>query len=105
MLRKHGEILNSMRGTRIENKGVFTIKVRVLYFAQVREATGICEENVFLEKQSTLTNLISKIEENHPSIRMVKENILLAVNCNIAGKNLSLKEGDQIAVFPPVSGG
>jgi molybdopterin synthase sulfur carrier subunit len=105
MLRKHGEILNSMRAARVENKVVSTIKVRVLYFAQVREATGIREENVFLEKQSTLANLVSKIEENHPSIRRVKDNILLAVNCNIAGKNLSLQEGDQIAVFPPVSGG
>jgi len=90
---------------RIENKAISTIKVNVLYFAQVREATGIREEEVILVKDSSVNNLISKIEENHPSILRLKENIQLAVNCNIGCKNLSLKEGDQIAVFPPVAGG
>ncbi|MFZ0511186.1 MAG: molybdopterin converting factor subunit 1 [Candidatus Nitrosopolaris sp.] len=98
-------ILNTVKRARMENKAISTIKVNVLYFAQVREATGIREEKIILEKESTLNNLISKIEENHPSILKVKENIQLAVNCNMAGKNLSLKEGDQIAVFPPVAGG
>ncbi|MDP9287844.1 MAG: MoaD/ThiS family protein [Thermoproteota archaeon] len=89
----------------IENKTISTIKVNVLYFAQVREATGIREEEVILVKDSSVNDLISKIEENHPRILRLKENIQLAVNCNIGGKYLSLKEGDQIAVFPPVAGG
>ncbi|PWU82509.1 MAG: molybdopterin synthase sulfur carrier subunit [Candidatus Nitrosopolaris wilkensis] len=93
------------RAPRIENKAISTIKVNVLYFAQVREATGIGAEEVILVKDSNVNNLISKIEENHPSILRLKENIQLAVNCNIGCKNLSLKEGDQIAVFPPVAGG
>jgi len=93
------------RPSRIENKTISTIKVNVLYFAQVREATGIREEEVILVKDSSVNDLISKIEENHPRILRLKENIQLAVNCNIGGKYLSLKEGDQIAVFPPVAGG
>jgi molybdopterin converting factor subunit 1 len=93
------------RAPRIENNAISTIKVNVLYFAQVREATGIGAEEVILVKDSNVNNLISKIEENHPSILRLKENIQLAVNCNIGCKNLSLKEGDQIAVFPPVAGG
>src|SRR2546422_281864 len=60
---------------------------------------------IILVKDSSLNNLISKIEENHPGILRHKEDIQLAVNRNVAGKNLSLKEGDQIAVFPPVAGG
>ncbi len=94
-----------MKRARIENKATSTIKVSVLYFAQVRDATGIHEEKIILEKESSLTKLISKIEENHPSILKVKEHIQFAVNCNIARKNFSLKEGDQVAVFPPVAGG
>lgn len=93
------------RTPRLENKTTSSIKVNVLYFAQVREATGIREEEVILVKYSTVNDLISKIEENHPRMLPLKENIQLAVNCNLAGKNLSLKEGDQIAVFPPVAGG
>jgi molybdopterin converting factor subunit 1 len=94
-----------MKSSRINNKAISTIKVSVIYFAQVRELTGIREEKIILKNESTLANLISKIEENHPSFLKVKENIQFAVNCNLAGKNLSLKEGDQIAVFPPVAGG
>ncbi|MFY9797885.1 MAG: molybdopterin converting factor subunit 1 [Candidatus Nitrosopolaris sp.] len=94
-----------MKSSRINNKAISTIKVSVIYFAQVRELTGIREEKIILDKESTLANLISKIEENHPTFLKVKENIQFAVNCNLARKNLSLNEGDQIAVFPPVAGG
>jgi molybdopterin converting factor subunit 1 len=82
-----------------------TIKVSVIYFAQIRELTGIRQEEVIIDKESTLTNLISKIEENHPTLLKVKGNTQFAINCNLVRKNLSLKEGDQIAVFPPVAGG
>jgi molybdopterin converting factor subunit 1 len=94
-----------MKSIRIENNATSTIRVKVLYFAQVREAAGISEEEIVLLKDSSLNNLISKIEENHPGILRHKEDMQLAVNRNVAGKNLSLKEGDQIAVFPPVAGG
>jgi molybdopterin converting factor subunit 1 len=94
-----------MKRTRIENKAKSTIRVKVLYFAQVREAAGIHGEEIILVKDLTLKNLISKIEEGHPGILQHREDIQLAVNRNVAGKNSSLKEGDQIAVFPPVSGG
>jgi molybdopterin converting factor subunit 1 len=93
------------RAPRIENKVISTFEVNVLYFAQVREAAGIREEKVMLVKDSTVNNLISKIKETHPRILRLKENIQLAVNCNSGDKNLTLKEGDQIAVFPPVAGG
>ncbi|MGC2573970.1 MAG: molybdopterin converting factor subunit 1 [Candidatus Nitrosopolaris sp.] len=75
------------------------------YFAQIHELTGIREEEVILENGSTLTNLLSKIEENHPSLLKVKENIQFAINCNLVRKNVYLNEGDQIAIFPPVAGG
>jgi molybdopterin converting factor subunit 1 len=94
-----------MKSSRVNNQVISTIKVSVIYFAQIRELTGIREEEVIIQNESTLINLISKIEENHPSLLKVKENIQFAVNCNLVRKNLSLKEGDQIAVFPPVSGG
>lgn len=93
------------RAPRIENKVISTIEVNVLYFAQVREAAGVREEKVMLVKDSTVNNLISKIKENHPRILRLEENIQFAVNCNSGDKNLSLKEGDQIAIFPPVAGG
>lgn len=94
-----------MKRNRFANKATSTIRVKVLYFAQVREAAGMDGEEIILVKDSSLKNLISKIEENHPGILRDKEDIQLAVNRNVAGKNLSLNEGDQIAVFPPVAGG
>ncbi|HET7149306.1 MAG TPA: molybdopterin converting factor subunit 1 [Candidatus Nitrosopolaris sp.] len=93
------------RTPRFENKAILSVKVKVLYFAQIREAAGISEEEVLLVKGSTVSDLISKIKENHPKMLRQRENFQLAVNCNRAGRNLSLKEGDQIAVFPPVAGG
>ena len=100
-----GQITINRWRTAINNHAIATIKVSVIYFAQIHELTGIREEEVIIEKGSTLTDLISKIGENHPSLLKVKENTEFAINCNLVRKNLSLNEGDQIAVFPPVAGG
>lgn len=81
------------------------IRITVFYFAKVRETVGINEEKIVLEKESTLNNLISKIEESHSSILKVKQDLQFAVNRKIVSRDLTLHEGDQIAVLPPVTGG
>ena len=54
-----------MKSSQINNRVISNLRVSVIYFAQVRELTGIGEEVVILEKESKLMNLISKIEGNH----------------------------------------
>jgi molybdopterin converting factor subunit 1 len=82
-----------------------SIKVKVLYFAQAREASGTRKEEIVLVYPATLNILFAKILEKHPDIEHLSGLIALSVNRKVINKNVKLKEGDEVALLPPVTGG
>lgn len=81
------------------------MKVRVLYFAQAREASGKNEELLDLNG-TTLKHLLEFIEKKNPKIKQVLKTCSLAINMQISrSKEDKLKEGDTVAILPPVAGG
>jgi molybdopterin synthase sulfur carrier subunit len=84
------------------------VKVTVKYFALLREAAGRDAEPVELENEApVLGDLLDTLEGRGGSLgRLVRERpVLCAVNMNYAGREAVLGEGDEVAIFPPVSGG
>lgn len=88
---------------RIKNEDASNIRLKVLYFAYIREIVGVTRESIFLTKNSTLGELMRKIHTIHP--RLLEFNFKVAVNKSVAGMRLHLKDGDEIALIPPVTGG
>ena len=84
-------------------QGALTIKLKVLYFAHMREIAGVSRESISLTNNSTLGELMTKIGTIHP--RLLEFNFKVAVNRSVAGRRLHLKDGDEIALIPPVTGG
>ncbi len=81
------------------------MKIRVLYFAQAREAAGTGEDVLDFSGE-TLESLLNSIIEKNPGIKKVLGSCSFAVNMRIVrNKNVRLKEGDTVAVLPPVAGG
>ena len=80
-----------------------TIRLKVLYFAYIKEVAGVSGESIFLTNNSTLGELITKIRTIHP--RLLEFSFKVAVNKSVAGMRLHLKDGDEIALIPPVTGG
>lgn len=84
------------------------MKIRVKYFAILREAAGREEEAVDWQgDDGTLGGFLGHLGERRPEIGAVlrERPVLAAVNEEYAEKERSLKEGDEVALFPPVSGG
>jgi molybdopterin synthase catalytic subunit len=81
------------------------MRVKVLYFANFRDHVGNKEEEIELPDGATVSNLFSKIEELHPSLSEGLPTAVVAVNREFAFADESIKDGDEIAIFPPVSGG
>jgi molybdopterin converting factor subunit 1 len=88
---------------RSKDEDASTIRLKVLYFAYMREIAGIPRESIFLTNNSTLGELMTKIRTIHP--RLLEFNFKVAVNKSVAGMRLHLKDGDEIALIPPVTGG
>jgi molybdopterin synthase sulfur carrier subunit len=83
--------------------------VKVLYFAWLRARIGCAEEEVELPPQvrdvaGLLDWLRSRGGRYAEALRDLSV-IRVAVNQNYVGGEHPLKEGDEVAVFPPVTGG
>ena len=88
---------------RSKDEDALTIRLIVLYFAHAREIAGVSRESISLTTNSTLGELITKIGTIHP--RLLELDFRVAVNRRVVGKRLHLKDGDEIAFLPPVTGG
>ena len=80
------------------------MRVRLKYFASIREMIGIVGEEVTLQEGSTVHDLIKKLKMDHARLRDM-DLILVAVDGEYVKPDTLLREGDVVALFPPVSGG
>lgn len=80
------------------------MKIKMIYFAVLRDLVGLGEEDVQLNAddiklESLLANLCSRHE------RLSMEGVRVAVNEEFASGGTVIKDGDVVALIPPVSGG
>ena len=76
----------------------------MLYFAQIREATKIKREILELPHNATLKDLINLIYRRYPGLRNVK-NFKTSVNYHLVKPDAILRNEDEVALLPPISGG
>jgi sulfur-carrier protein len=85
------------------------LKVRVLYFASIREALGQDAEDLELPAGvATIATLRSHLRTRGGAwADALAEGKLLraAVNQDMAQPSAAIKAGDEVAFFPPVTGG
>lgn len=82
-----------------------TISVRVLFFGAARDATGADEADLKLDPPHTAANAFAQLLNAYPALRHFGKSLLLAVNQEYARPDKEINDGDELAVFPPVSGG
>jgi molybdopterin converting factor subunit 1 len=81
------------------------MKVTVLYFARVAEITGCQDQQLELAPGATAGEALAAAARCHPALGQPGFSPLLAVNREHAAAGRVLADGDEVAIFPPVSGG
>ena len=80
--------------------------ITILYFAWLRERTGLSEETLALPTQrTTVSDLIDLLAARHASAFQNRRLVRCAVNQEFADPSTILQAGDEVAFFPPVTGG
>lgn len=81
--------------------------IRVLFLAQLREQLGADELQVVAEDVVSIATLKQYLVAGHPHWEQFLSNskLLVAVNHQYAKADVALKTGDEVAFFPPVTGG
>lgn len=81
------------------------LTVRVLYFSSLRQRAGLAEERLTFAAAATVAQLKARVGELHAGLAPLLESTLVAVNREFALPDEALSDGDEVALFPPVSGG
>src|SRR5436309_5853068 len=81
------------------------MKVKVLFFGIARDLTGFSQEFVELGEGEQLNSLRRLYELRFPGLSDMARSLVAVVNQEIALPDEPLKEGDEVAFLPPVSGG
>jgi MoaD family protein len=81
------------------------MKIAIKLFASHREAVGKEKIIVDIEEGATIAQLLQIIFEKYLALKKLKDYTLISLNQNYANLEQKLKDGDEVALFPPVSGG
>ena len=79
------------------------MSIKVKYFASLREILGRSEEDLEIENGNIkVSELWEKLAGKHKNL---PDNILTAINMEYVKPDAEVKDGDEVAFFPPVTGG
>lgn len=81
------------------------MQVRVLFFGMLTDVVGRRSEIVTLPERSTLGDLLKLYDSQSPGLKEVLPSVAFSVNQEYAAPTTLLRENDEIALLPPVSGG
>ncbi|MEE9198436.1 MAG: molybdopterin converting factor subunit 1 [Dehalococcoidia bacterium] len=81
------------------------LKVRARFFAVYREKAGRREQEVELEEGADAAALLRYLGDEFGGPFTSSDSLVVAVNGEYVPLSHVLKEGDEVALIPPVSGG
>ncbi len=83
--------------------------MKILYFAKIKEIIGKNEDSVNIDEQTTVEDIVEKlklIDESYKLAFKDLKNVKCSVNCNyINSFQTKVSNNDELAFFPPVTGG
>ena len=83
--------------------------MKILYFAKIKEIIGKDEDSIKIDEQTTVEDIVEKlklIDESYKLAFKDLKNIKCSVNCNyINSFQTKVTNKDELAFFPPVTGG
>ena len=83
--------------------------LKILYFAHLREQLGReCDDLVLPDGVANVAELIEFLKNTDPVVNDIFEStpkILVAINQVVVSRDSEVTQNDEIAFFPPMTGG
>ena len=82
--------------------------MKILYFAKLKQLIGKSEEIISIKQKKKISQVINELKKRNDVYDFAfKEtnSLQYAVNCEYVDLNFVITDSDELAIFPPVSGG
>lgn len=81
------------------------MKVRPIFFAQLRDVAGSEMVDFDLPDGATISDLLERVYARFPALRVHDKTILVGVGVEFVDRDYEIKPDDEVAIMPPVQGG
>src|SRR5262245_8229826 len=79
--------------------------VKLLLFASLKDIVGERQLHIEVPEGSRVADLLTQLESRYPRMKEYRPVLLTAVNEEYVSRETNINDGDEVAIFPPVSGG
>lgn len=80
-------------------------KIKILFFATLRDRAGTKSMELDVPNEMTVQGLKDKLAEEYPNLKDSMKSVLITINREYAFDEAVIPPGAEMALFPPVSGG
>lgn len=81
------------------------MRIRVLFFGILKDVAGLSSDSPELPEHARLADVLNHYQRMLPRFKELMPSLAMSVNQEYASPDVSLKNGDEVAFLPPVSGG
>ena len=89
----------------LKNDHISMITIRLVFFGAARDAVGADQIQLRMNPATTVAAALAQLISQYPALSSFEKSLLFAVNQEYADGKRQLRDGDELAIFPPVSGG
>ena len=80
--------------------------IKIVFFGSLRERLDVSNVALEFEHHQSVNDVIAALTQSDKRYELLHEHeVLSAVNHTLCSKEENIKDGDEIAFFPPVTGG
>jgi molybdopterin converting factor subunit 1 len=81
-------------------------KIHLKYFALLADATGRSADTIVIDREvKTVAQMLTILNARYPALARYTGPVLVARNRQYITVDTEVSDGDELALFPPVSGG
>ena len=81
------------------------IQVRVEFYSRLKEIVDASVIVLTLPEKTSVKDLFEQLKKRYPRLRDFDKSVLFGIGVDFVSRDHELKDGDTIAIMPPVQGG
>jgi molybdopterin converting factor subunit 1 len=97
--------ISTLNFPKVDSGMLEAMQVRVLLFGQLKDIIGKHEDSLELPPGAKVSEIMSHYAQAFPAFQPMSASIACAVNQEYASASVVLRDGDEVGLLPPVSGG